>query len=191
MSSSPLLRMNRWHVEAAGAGLLAVISLVAFLGIVNPSSDAATTRLATQVELEDKRTLVAQIQDLRRQLKQQIARVQQERERTWVHLNSARHLNERTAQIIGLASSKNLVIDETSSGEAQSQERYQTILIHVAGTGTYSQSAAFLHDLHDELHDVSVVGFELSDNPSTPSTRATFQFDLQWYAAPLTAVNAE
>ena len=191
MSSSLLLRLNRWHIEAAGAGLLAVISLVAFLGIVNPSSNAATTRLATQDELEDQRTLVAQIEDLRRQLKQQIARVQQEQETTWVHLDSARHLNERTAQIVSLASARNLVIDESRSGDAQSQEQYQTILIHVAGTGSYSHSAAFLHGLHDEMHDVSVVGFELSDNPSTPSTRATFQFDLQWYAAPLTTVNAE
>ena len=191
MSSSVLLRLNRWHVEAAGAGLLAVISLVALVAIVLPSSDAVKTRRATQGELDNQRTLVAQIEDLRRQLKQQISLVQQEQETTWVQLDSARRLNERTAQIVDLASARNLIIDESSSGEAQPQEQYQTIRIHVAGTGTYSHSAAFLHDLHEKLHDVSVIGFELSDNPSTPSTRATFKFDLQWYAAPIAAVNAQ
>ena len=76
-------------------------------------------------------------------------------------------------------------IDETSTSEAVSGPEYQTVVITLSGTGKYPNSAAFLRSINDELHDVSVVGFQLSGNPDSASVLTKFHFELVWYAAPI------
>ncbi len=182
MTARSSFRPKRWHVEIMGVGLFGLLSLVAFFIVVRPISHAAMVRDATQSELADQRTLAAQIQDVRKQLKQEIELVQQAREASWVHLEPVKLLNARMAQIVDVAAAQNLVIDESWSREAESGEQFQMIPINVSGTGSYSDCAAFLHELHERLHDVRVTAFDLSGNPSSP---AQFQFDLVWYAAPI------
>ena len=182
MTTRSPFRPQRWHVEIMGVGLFGLFSLAAFLIVVRPISHAAIARDAAQSELADQRTLAAQIEDVCKQLKREVGLVQQAREASWVHLEPVKLLNARMAQIIDLASTNNLVIDGSSSKEAEFDERFQTIGINISGTGSYSDCAAFLHELHERLHDVRVTAFELSDNPSSP---AQFQFDLVWYAAPI------
>jgi len=165
-----------------GVGLFGVFSLAAFFIVVRPISHAAIARDAAQSELADQRTLAAQIEDVCKQLKREVGLVQQAREASWVRLEPVKLLNSRMAQIMDLASTNNLVVDGSSSKEAESDERFQTIGINISGTGSYSDCAAFLHKLHERFHDVRVTAFELSGNPSSP---AQFQFDLVWYAAPI------
>ncbi len=188
MTTRSAFRSQRWHVEIIGVGLFGLLSLAAFFIVIRPISHAALARDATQAELADQRTLAVQIEDVRKRLKREVARVQQAREVSWVHLEPAKLLNARMAQIIDLASTNNLVIDGSSSKEAESDERFQTIGISVSGTGSYSDCAAFLHELHERLHDVRVTAFGLSGNPSSP---AQFQFDLVWYAAPITVPDSK
>ncbi|MEE8154472.1 MAG: type 4a pilus biogenesis protein PilO [Phycisphaerales bacterium] len=183
MTARSPFRRQGWHVEIMGVVLLGSLSLAGFLTVVRPISQAATARDATQSELADQRTLAAQIKQVRRQLTQEVALVQQARKASWVHLEPAKLLNARMAQIVDVAAAQNLVIDESWSREAESGEQFQTIPINVSGTGSYSDCAAFLHELHNRLHDVRVTAFELSGNPRSP---AQFQFDLVWYAAPIT-----
>ncbi|MEE9131440.1 MAG: hypothetical protein V3T84_15595 [Phycisphaerales bacterium] len=180
MTARSPFRPQRWHVEIMGVGLFGLLSLGAFLIVVRPISHAAIARDATQSELADQRTFAAQIEDVRKQLKQEVGFVQQAREASWVHLEPLRLLNSRMAQIVDLAAAQNLVIDQSWSRETESGEQFQMIPINVSGTGSYSDCAAFLHELHEHLHDVRVTAFELSGNPSSP---AHFQFDLVWYAA--------
>jgi len=182
MTARSPFRHQRWHVEIMGVGLFGVFSLAAFFIVVRPISHAARARDATQSELADQRTLAAQIEDVRKQLQQETALVEQAREANWVHLEPVKLLNARMAQIVDVAAAQNLVIDESWSRETESSEQFQTIGINVSGTGSYSDCAAFLHELHERLHDVRVTAFELSGNPSSP---AQFQFDLVWYAAPI------
>ncbi len=183
MTARSPFRRQGWHVEIMGVALLGSLSLAGFFIVVRPISRAVLARDATQSELADQRTLAAQIEDVRRQLKQEVARVQQAGEASWVHLEPVKLLNARMAQIVDVAAAQDLVIDGSSSKEAESDERFQTIGINVSGTGSYSDCATFLHELHERLHDVRVTAFDLSGNPSSP---AQFQFDLVWYAAPIT-----
>ena len=182
MTTRSPFRPQRWHVEIMGVGLFGLFSLAAFFIVVRPISHAAIARDAAQSELADQRTLAAQIEDVCKQLKREVGLVQQARETSWVHLEPVKLLNARMAQIINVAVAQNLVIDESRSRDVESGEQFQTIPINVSGTGNYSDCAAFLHELHERLHDVRVTAFELSDNPSSP---AQFQFDLVWYAAPI------
>lgn len=188
MTARSPFRPKRWHVEIMGVGLLGFLSFVAFFIVVRPISHAAIARDATQSELEDQRSLAAQIEDVRKQLKQKVALVQQAREMSWVHLEPVKLLNSRMAQIVDLASTNNLVIDGSSSKGAEPDERFQTVRINVSGTGSYSDCAVFLHELYERLHDVRVTAFELSGNPSSP---AQFQFDLVWYAAPISMLDSK
>ena len=188
MTARSPFRPNRWHVEIMGVGLLGLLSFAAFLIVVRPISHAAMAREAAQSELADQHTLAAQIKDVRKQLEQELALVQQVREASWVQLEPVKLLNARMAQIVDLAAAQNLVIDESWSREAESGEQFQRIPINVSGTGSYSDCAAFLHGLHERLHDVRVTAFELSGNPSSP---AQFEFDLVWYAAPITVPDSK
>ncbi len=188
MTAQSPFRPQRWHVEIMGVGLFGLLSLAAFFIVVRPISHAAVARNATQSELADQRTLAAQIEDVRKQLKQEVALVQKVREASWVHLEPVKLLNARMAQIVELASTNNLIIDGSSSKGAEPDEQFQMIPITVSGTGSYPDCAAFLHELHERLHDVRVTAFELSGNPSSP---AQFQFDLVWYAAPITVPDSK
>ncbi len=188
MTARSPFRPQRWHVEIMGVGLFGLLSLAAFFIVVRPISHAAMARDATESELADQRTLAAQIKQVRRQLTQEVALVQQARKASWVHLEPAKLLNARMAQIVDVAAAQNLVIDESWSREAESGEQFQTIPINVSGTGSYSDCAAFLHEVHERLHDVRVTAFELSGNPSSPGQ---FQFDLVWYAAPITVPDSK
>ena len=89
------------------------------------------------------------------------------------------------AQIVDVATDNNLVIDESRSSEAESGLDFQTVVITLSGTGRYPDSAAFLRSINSQLHDVSVVGFQLSGNPDSASVLTKFKFELVWYAAPI------
>ena len=58
--------------------------------------------------------------------------------------------------------------------------------IVLSGQGSYSDSAAFLHRLHQSLPDTGVVAFELSGQPGR-GKKTQFRFNLVWYAAPTLA----
>ena len=188
MTARSPFKLQRWYVEIMGVGLFGLFSLAAFFIVIRPISHAAIARDATQSELTDQRTLASQIEEVRKQLEGEVARVRQAREASWVQLEPVKLLNARMAQIIDLASTNNLVIDGSSSEAGGSDERCQTVGINVSGTGSYSDCAAFLHEIHERLHDMRVTAFKLSGSPSSP---AQFQFELVWYAAPITAPDSK
>ena len=135
MTARSPFKLNRWHVEILGVGLLVILSFAAFLLVIRPIAQATIVRDAAQTELADQRTLAAQIEDVREQLERQLALVQQAREASWVHLEPAKLLNARMAQIVDVAAAQNLVIDESWSREAESGEKFQSIPINPEGDG--------------------------------------------------------
>lgn len=185
MSASSISKFQRWHVEAGGAGLLALITILGVVLIIKPTSRALAASEVTQKEIIAQQTTVTQMSDVRRQLKNQLVSIQENLKNTWVQLQPVKYLNARMAQIVDVATGKNLVIDESWSGEAESGLDFQTVVITLSGTGSYPDSAAFLRSINNQLHDVSVVGFKLSGNPDSPSAHARFRFELVWYAAPI------
>lgn len=185
MSMSSISKLQRWHVEVGGAGLLVLVTLLGVVLVIKPAALAQAAGEVAKQEIITQQITVTQMNDVRRQLKNQLASVQETLKDSWVHLQPVKYLNARMAQIVDVAASNNLVIDESWSSEAENNPDFQTVIITLSGTGKYPDSAAFFHSINNELHDVSVVGFELSGNPDSPSIHARFRFELVWYAAPI------
>lgn len=185
MNASFMHKLQRWHVEVGGAGLLVLISLLGVALVIKPTSKALADGKAVQKEIMAQQTTVAQMNDVRRQLKSQLASTKENLKNSWVQLQPLKYLNARMATIVEIATSNNLVIDESGSSEAVASQNFQTVVITLSGKGRYPDSAAFLRSINSQLHDVSVVGFELSGNPNSASDHASFQFEFVWYAAPI------
>ncbi len=176
-----------WHIDAAGAGICAVLTGIAVLVVVMPVVRKQTDHAALRADVAQQRQLAAQFDESERLLRRELEAVQEELASSQLHLQPTMYLNTRMALIVEVASATGIVIDETRSGTVKVGPRYQTVPIHLSGTGSYSDSASFLHQLHLTLPDTGVVGLELSGKPDKPDTPATFRFDLIWYAAPARA----
>lgn len=185
MSASSISKFQRWHIEVGGAGLLVLITLLGVVLVIKPTARALAASEVAQEEIIAQQTTVTQMTDVHRQLKNQLASIQENLKNSWVQLQPVKYLNARMAQIVEVATGNNLVIDESWSSEAEAGLDYQTVVITLSGTGRYPDSAAFLRSINNLLHDVSVVGFELSGNPDSASAHARFRFELVWYAAPI------
>jgi len=176
-----------WHIDAVGAGTFAVLTGIAVLVVVMPVVRKQTDHAALRADVAQQRQLAAQFDESERLLRRELEAVQEELASSQLHLQPTMYLNTRMALIVEVASATGIVIDETRSGTVKVGPRYQTVPIHLSGTGSYSDSASFLHQLHLTLPDTGVVGLELSGKPDKPDTPATFRFDLIWYAAPARA----
>lgn len=185
MSASLVSKIQRWHVEVGGAGLLVIITLLGVALVIKPTARAIAANEVAQKEIIDQQTNVTQMNDVRRQLKNQLVTVQENLKNSWVQLQHIKYLNARMAQIVDVATDNNLVIDESGSSEAEDTPDFQTVVITLSGSGKYPDSAAFLRAINKELHDVSVVGFKLSGNPASASAHSKFRFEFVWYAAPI------
>ncbi len=185
MSMSSISKLQRWHVEVGGTGLLVLITLLGVVLVIKPTARAQAASEVAKEEIITLQTNVTQMNDVRRQLTIHLASVRETLKDSWVQLQPIKYLNARMAQIVDVATINNLVIDESWSSEAVPYPDFQTVVITLSGTGKYPDSAAFLHSINDELHDISVVGFDLSGNPDSPSAPTRFRFELVWYAAPI------
>lgn len=185
MSASLVSKIQRWHVEVGGAGLLVLITLLGVALVIKPTARAMAANEVAQKEIIDQQTNVTQMNGVRRQLENQLVTVQENLKNSWVQLQPIKYLNSRMAQIVDVATDNNLVIDESWSSEAEDDLDFRTVVITLSGSGKYPDSAAFIRAITKELHDVSVVGFKLSGNPDSASAIARFRFEFVWYAAPI------
>ncbi len=187
MTARSTSRWQCWHVDALGAGICAVLTGIAVLMVVMPVVRKQSDQAALRADVNQQRQLAARFDESQRLLRKELDFVREELASSQLRLQPTQYLNTRMALIVELASGSSIVIDETRSGTVKAGPRYQTVPIHLSGTGSYSDSASFLHQLHLTLPDTGVVGFELSGKPDNPETPATFRFDLIWYAAPARA----
>ena len=184
-------RWRVWHIDGLGAAGCAVLSGLAFLIVVQPVLRTRADQAAMRSELTEQVGQLAHLEDVDRTLGQDLERVTEQLAMSYLRLQPQQYLNAQMARIVELASASGIVIDQTRSGAAEAGERYQTVPVYLAGRGSYSNCAAFLHQLHETLPDTGVVAFELSGNPSDPGAPPAFEFDLIWYAAATSAAAKE
>lgn len=180
----PALRRLKLGIDAAG-GLACLALLAAFLfGALFPLLHRREDVGARRRDLAAQRQRVASAQSSAQSLRKQLAAAEGELSRTPVHLEDARRINHRLAMLNELAAAHGLEIDGVLPGAMVRGARYQTIALKLNGTGTYRGCVEFLHELHEALPDTAVQAFTLSGNTQEKQTRADFDFELRWYAAP-------
>lgn len=184
MSSSTTTTGHLWHVHAAGVVLCAAITLVGFLVVGRPALQAFMDRASLQAQVTDHQQQVVELELVRKRLNEQLERVERELDADRLTLQGPDFLNTRMAVIVEAASNSRIVIDESRSGSATAGPLFQTVPIHLSGTGSYPGCAVFLRELHQQLPDTGVVTFELNGTPGAAVSAGRFRFSLAWYAAP-------
>lgn len=174
-------------LHAIGAVIAVAISLAGFLAVVRPGLRMRAQRVTMQREHDEQLRLLNELDATRVGVLEELSRIRRQLAASEVRLQSSRHLNARIAHIVESAAEGDIDIHETRPGNVRDHQRYMTVPIVLAGRGSYSSCAAFLHELHETLPDTGVMEFELIGNPADRETPATFRFNLVWYAGPASA----
>jgi Tfp pilus assembly protein PilO len=173
-----------WHIDAAGIALCAALGALWYFGGLQPLSAAAESREALQAQLSEQDAKLQDANNLRAAHRRTLSKLEEQIHSGQVTLQRLEQLNSRIATLTTLAQSHDLRVDEIRPGAPVVLSRYITVPIRLAGTGSYSDAARFVHALHSELRDLGVAGFELRAEPEAPDKTPTFAFSLLWYAAP-------
>lgn len=179
-----LANLQRWHLDAAGAAALVVLTAAAwFLGAdpLRCSHEAwqdEKADLATQQEQAAK--LDASLVALQRRLED----ARKARANGGLQLRSAASVNSQLMQISALATDCGLTIDDVRADRPQPGPYFDTIPIDLAGAGTYRACTVFLSRLGQKFADTTVLSLRLSADTGNPSATGKFAFRIQWHAAP-------
>ena len=187
MTSRRISRRRLWSIDGIGLGVCAALSLAGCLVVIQPVLRAGTQRTAMRSTLGEQKSRAAELRQRRVALGRELERLDEQLAASELQLQSPQYLNRRMARLVELAAGSGLDIHETRQGKVRAHQRLQQVPLHLAGTGSYPDCAAFLHRVHETLPDMSIVDFELTGHPGARAVPADFRFDLVWYAAPARA----
>ena len=177
-----------WPVYAAGAAVCAFVSAVLWFAVLSSALQQRAARHARAAELRDRRHKAGETAGALAALRRKSASVEKSLQKTALRLEPAALVNDRLARLTDLANECGLSVDEVQPGKTTDGPHFQTVALHLAGSGSYPACAKFLHRLHDDFPDTRVRTMETantSPNPLVP--QVAFRVDLLWYAAPQAA----
>lgn len=187
MSTDQHNGLRPWHLDVAGVGALALLTVAAYSMILAPIARNRTRVAGARAELALIQGRTLETQRTEAAVNAELTRVQTELEASPVRLERSDGLNRRLARLMSVATDSGLVINESQAEDVVAGSRFDLVPIVVTGSGSYPSCARFFTRLSEELPDIEVLGFNISGQPSNPDAVATFRFDLSWYAAPSVA----
>lgn len=184
MKQIDLKSLRPWQIDAAGAGLCVVLTLLLYLAGIAPLLQRRAQRGTRQAELAAQSSQALQLLVKHQVLRDRLAAVKKGLTNCRLELQPASHVNRRIAEISGLAVKAGLEIHDIQPGDAAAGQRCEVVPIKLAGKGTYVDCTGFLHRLSQAFPDTGVSSFNLEGDPGGPGRAAKFSFELLWYAAP-------
>jgi len=100
-----------------------------------------------------------------------------------LHLAPVTAVNTRILAVTTLARECGLKLDVVLPGATSRGLRYETVPIHLSGTGNYRTCVDLLHRLRLKFPDTTVSSLDLGADPADPKAVARFSIDLMWHAA--------
>jgi Tfp pilus assembly protein PilO len=172
-----------WRIDAAGIAACAALTFAAYLAGAEPLLDRRQQVVECSEQLNQARQQHRNLLGSNREMKSKLSGVEQALEKAEVSLQPARLVNQRIAALTALANEVGLEVQSINTSVLIPGLRFSQLPIRVISTGDYRTSAAFLHRLPQAFRDMSVAGFDLSDNPTYPKA-AGFSVQLIWYVKP-------
>ncbi len=171
-------------IHAAGVGACVLLSLIAYVTLVDPLVRKQATAANLRQETQTRQKKVADLESALGTARERLGAMQQELTAGAVRLELAAHVNKRIASVTELFSTCALHVDEVQTGGVSSGSQYDLVPITVVGRGAYQQCARLLHGLCAEYPDMSILRIDLAGNPAAPGELGKFRLELFWYAAP-------
>ena len=192
-STVPMRRVARvispetWKVDGVGALILIALSAAGYLLGASPLLARHASVQEQQLELVAARGKSAEVQTSLARVQQQLAVAQGLLAASPLRLQPATILNQRLASVTGLAGQGGVGLDDVQPGKSVAGPQYDTLPIHVTGTGSFPAFTALVHRLRQEFPDTGISSFNISGTPQEADVGAKFSMDLLWYTAPLKA----
>ncbi len=180
--------MSKWGglvwIDAAGAGVCLLASLLGYMAIVNPLLQKRAAAAGQQREMETRQQKAAELESAVATAKERLTTARQQLAASAVQLESAGHINKRIAGVTEFFSRCELHVDDVQTGRVSSGPQYDLVPITMVGRGGHRQCVQLLQGLCATYPDMSVMRIELSGNPAEPADSGKFRLELFWYAAP-------
>lgn len=184
MSNQDNKKMSLWHIDLTALAVCVAVSCVAYTLSLGPllkqKSNLVTQRAESVVQRRNSTVLKATL----RTLKHRAIKIREELESTDRTLESADRVNHHLARLTDLLSHCGLQINHVRAGQIQRGPNCSFIPIAVVGSGSYLECLSALHQLHRNIGDVSVVGFDLEGVPDKSEALGNFMLDMFWYTTP-------
>jgi len=180
-------KRTRLIIDISGAALCLVATGMFYVIALGPILDELKQAAASRAELDAQR---AASQSLTRTLARDQAAyraAQHELAQSPLQLAPVTDINKRLLDVTALARDCGLKLDIVLPGTATTGQRYETVPIHLSGTGNYGTCVDLLHKLRQKFPDTTVASLDLSADPADTKAAARFTIDLLWHAASTTA----
>ena len=150
------------HIDLGALGLLAVMSLVAYLLGVGPVIDRHRGFDLRKAELSARQSTARELSARVAQVASKITDLKQELSENAFKLQSADQINTQLARLATLTGACGLKLDQLRPDKSLNGSRYQTVPIYLVGRGSFPQCVKLLNRLQREFPDMSVASFEVS-----------------------------
>lgn len=170
-------------VWAGGVALSAVLTALAYGGLVAPSHDRQRQTDALRSELADQsveaRRLEAEAEGLTRMLQDTLDELAAQPRR----LGDRRALNQRIADLIELAGGHGLEVLHLEPGRPEPGEHYTLVPLRLGAEADFAQHLSLLDTLHRVAPDLAVAGLSLRTDPRAEAPRPRAEVGLVWFTA--------
>lgn len=177
-------RLNLLKIDAAGLGVCVAASLLFYWATVQPFLEGRTLIAGQRRELVDRRDKVTELKAGAARLQERMTGVQDALATSAIKLEPAARINKRVAGLTQFFSDCELDVDDVQTGRVSNGVQYDLVPVTILGRGSYAQCVRFFRGLRVKFPDMNVARLEFSCVPGPTPRRATFKFDLLWYAAP-------
>jgi Tfp pilus assembly protein PilO len=172
-----------WEIDAIGAVVCIVLTAAVYFFGVSPVLDAHARDVAQQDQARAKQRAASAANNALLSMQHQLKLATAQATSSPLRLKPASQLNNRLAEITGLAQDAGMQIEDVHPGSNTHGRRFDTIPITISGKGCYITCVQFLHELRTTYADTGVSSFHLTGNPSDPAAMCDFSFSLDWFAA--------
>jgi Tfp pilus assembly protein PilO len=169
-------------VDAAGVGVCVALTVAAWLGALRPMLNRYGRYVEQQQEVAALKEQAGRESAQLKGVQKRLADTQRHLERTPLHLQPARMVNNRLAALTELAARSGVKLEDVQPGKSVRGKRYETVPIRLAGAGSYQACVRFLHQMRDSMPDTGVSAVQLTGTPGD-ALGGKFMFDVEWYAA--------
>lgn len=182
--SSNIAAAANWQIDGAALALCLLLSCGAYFAAVGPMLASRDDRAAHSLALTETRDQATRMVADTRAIRTLLNNAQTDLAKIEIPLQTPAAVNQRLAELTGLAGECGLEVQAMQPGTLVNSQRYAQLPIQVSGTGSYRTCMKFLHSLRQRFPDTAMKAFELSASPTEPNTPTSFNFQLAWFVQP-------
>ncbi len=176
--------MTAMHVHVVGGTCLLAVLAAAWLFGIGPAIESRTTARAQDAAIFIQQKQADELRNRVVQLERRLGQVQHEEWASPLRLEPVARINQRLSEVSELAAACGLELSVVKPGEPVAGSRFEVVPLHLAGSGTFKECAAFLHGAHEAFADMGVAMVDVERRMNSVDGDADFKFTLLWYAAP-------